>query len=65
MWLQNQASTPLSVTTIKVKLHINDTQYFEDRKGSKLEFDDILHYQKIIVELSKADRLMKEIGQIS
>ena len=28
------------------------------------EFDDILHYQKIIVALSETDRLMKEIDTI-
>lgn len=32
--------------------------------GQILEFDDILHYQKIIVALSKTDRLMKEIDEI-
>ena len=68
------------------KVHINDTQYFDnvplvawefyiggyqpaqkwlkDRKGRKLEFDDILHYQKIIVALAETDRLMKEIDKI-
>jgi hypothetical protein len=35
-----------------------------DRKESKLEFDDILHYQKIIVALSETDSLMKEIDKI-
>ena len=34
------------------------------RKERKLEFDDILHYQKIIVALSETDRLMKEIDKI-
>jgi len=29
-----------------------------------LEFDDILHYQKIIVALTETDRLMKEIDKI-
>ncbi|HPZ02771.1 MAG TPA: N-6 DNA methylase, partial [Bacteroidales bacterium] len=33
----------------------------KDRKGRQLEFEDILHYQKIIVALSETDRLMKEI----
>jgi predicted helicase len=35
-----------------------------DRKDSKLEFDDILHYQKVIVALTESDRLMKEINKI-
>lgn len=39
-------------------------KWLKDRKGRKLEFDDILHYQKIIVALSETDRLMKEIDGI-
>ncbi len=39
-------------------------KWLKDRKGRKLEFDDILHYQKIIVALSETDRLMKEIDEI-
>lgn len=36
----------------------------KDRKGRALEFDDILHYQKIIVALTETDRLMKEIDNM-
>ncbi len=39
-------------------------KWLKDRKDRKLEFDDILHYQKIIVALSESDRLMKEIDKI-
>ncbi|NGZ89994.1 type ISP restriction/modification enzyme [Psychroflexus maritimus] len=39
-------------------------KWLKDRKGRQLEFDDILHYQKIIVALSETDRLMKEIDKI-
>jgi predicted helicase len=39
-------------------------KWLKDRKGRKLEFDNILHYQKIIVALSETDRLMKEIDNI-
>ena len=39
-------------------------KWLKDRKERKLEFDDILHYQKIIVALSETDRLMKEIDTI-
>ncbi len=39
-------------------------KWLKDRKGRKLEFDDIFHYQKIIVALSETDRLMKEIDRI-
>jgi predicted helicase len=69
----------------KMKIYINDTQYFDnvpelalnfyiggyqpaqkwlkDRKGRTLQFEDILHYQKIIVALCETDRIMKEIDQ--
>jgi len=36
-------------------------KWLKDRKGRTLEFDDILHYQKIIVALSETDRIMKVI----
>jgi len=39
-------------------------KWLKDRKCRKLEFDDILHYQKIIVALFETDRLMKEIDKI-
>ncbi len=39
-------------------------KWLKDRKDRKLEFEDILHYQKIIVALSETDRLMKEIENI-
>jgi hypothetical protein len=39
-------------------------KWLKDRKDRKLEFDDILHYQKIIVALTKTDELMQEINKI-
>ncbi|MDA3906179.1 MAG: DUF559 domain-containing protein [Bacteroidales bacterium] len=39
-------------------------KWLKDRKNRKLEFDDILHYQKIIIALYETDRLMKEIDKI-
>lgn len=39
-------------------------KWLKDRKGRELQFDDILHYQKIIVALSETDRLMNEIDKI-
>ena len=39
-------------------------KWLKDRKGRKLEFDDIAHYQKIIVALTETDRIMKEINKI-
>ena len=39
-------------------------KWLKDRKDRKLEFEDIAHYQKIIVALAETDRLMKEIDGI-
>jgi predicted helicase len=39
-------------------------KWLKDRKGRKLEFDDILHYQKIIVALKETDRLMKKVDKV-
>ena len=36
----------------------------QDRKNRKLEFDDILHYQKIIVALTETKRLMREVDKV-
>lgn len=39
-------------------------KWLKDRRGRSLEFDDILHYQKIIVALTETDRIMKEIDTV-
>ncbi|MGB4849145.1 MAG: type ISP restriction/modification enzyme, partial [Saprospiraceae bacterium] len=40
-------------------------KWLKDRKDRTLEFEDILHYQKIIVALTETDRIMKEIDKIN
>ncbi|WP_026461432.1 type ISP restriction/modification enzyme [Adhaeribacter aquaticus] len=39
-------------------------KWLKDRKGRELAFDDILHYQKIIVALKRTAELMKEIDEV-
>jgi len=39
-------------------------KWLKDRKGRALSFEDIMHYQKIIVALNETDRLMKEIDKV-
>lgn len=39
-------------------------KWLKDRQGRTLSFEDILHYQKIIVALTETDRIMKEIDKI-
>ncbi|MEZ4525272.1 MAG: type ISP restriction/modification enzyme [Desulfobacterales bacterium] len=38
-------------------------KWLKDRKGRKLDFADILHYQKIIAALTETDSIMKKIDQ--
>jgi very-short-patch-repair endonuclease len=40
-------------------------KWLKDRKGRKLEPEDIVHYQKIIVALTETERLIKEIGEVT
>jgi len=39
-------------------------KWLKDRKDRKLEFEDILHYQKIIVALSETNRIMGEVDLV-
>ncbi|HXH98896.1 MAG TPA: type ISP restriction/modification enzyme [Sphingobacteriaceae bacterium] len=40
-------------------------KWLKDRKGRELSFEDILHYQKVIVALKRTDELMKEIDLVT
>ena len=52
----------------KVQLYIGGYQpaqkWLKDRKGRELGFEDILHYQKIIVALVETDRIMGEVDKV-
>ncbi len=39
-------------------------KWLKDRKGRQLSFEDVRHYQKIIVALVETDRIMKEIDKV-
>ena len=39
-------------------------KWLKDRKGRRLEYDDILHYRKMIAALQETGRLMREIDTI-
>lgn len=39
-------------------------KWLKDRRERELSYDDILHYQKIIVALSETARIMKEIDKV-
>nr|WP_315142344.1 type ISP restriction/modification enzyme [uncultured Flavobacterium sp.] len=40
-------------------------KWLKDRKGRELGYEDILHYQKIIVAMSETDRIIKEIDEFT
>ena len=40
-----------------------DQKWLKDRRGRTLTFDDISHYQKIVVALTETDRIMGEIDR--
>jgi very-short-patch-repair endonuclease len=58
------ANVPLSAWNFYIGGYQPAQKWLKDRKERKLEFDDILHYQKIIVALNETDRLMREIDKI-
>ena len=35
----------------------------KDRRGRQLSFDDLMHYQKVVVALAETMRLMNEIDK--
>ncbi len=39
-------------------------KWLKDRKGRELSYEDILHYQKIIVALTETGRLMREVDRV-
>ena len=39
-------------------------KWLKDRRGRKLSFDDIMHYQKIIVALTETHRIMQVIDEV-
>lgn len=58
------ADVPISAWEFYIGGYQPAQKWLKDRKGRKLEFEDILHYQKIIVALTETGRLMKEIDTI-
>jgi predicted helicase len=58
------AGVPISAWEFYIGGYQPAQKWLKDRKGRKLEFEDILHYQKIIVALTETDRIMKEIDKI-
>ena len=60
----NETQYFANVPEVAWNFYIGGYQPAQKRKGRTLEFDDILHYQKIIVALTETDRLMKEMDEV-
>ena len=62
--LQYFSNVPLAAWEFYIGGYQPAQKWLKDRKGRTLNFEDILHYQKIIVALSETNRLMKVIDKI-
>ncbi len=57
-------NVPLTAWSFYIGGYQPTQKWLKDRKGRTLDFEDILHYQKIIVALTETYRLVKEIDKI-
>lgn len=67
VWINDEQyfdNVPLNAWEFYIGGYQPAQKWLKDRKERTLEFDDILHYQKIIVALTETDRIMKEIDKI-
>jgi len=58
------ASVPVVAWNFYIGGYQPAQKWLKDRKGRELSFEDISHYQKIIVALTETDRIMSEINKI-
>jgi predicted helicase len=62
--VQYFANVPLIAWEFYIGGYQPAQKWLKDRKGRELSFEDILHYQKIIVALSETGRIMKEVDKV-
>jgi len=55
---------PLEVWQFRVGGYQVLDKWLKDRKGHALSFEDIMHYQRIVVALSETRRIMQEIDDL-
>lgn len=55
---------PSSIWNFRINEYQPAQQWLNDRKGRNLDFDDIHHYQKIMVALSETERIRKKIEEL-
>ncbi|MEC7264256.1 MAG: type ISP restriction/modification enzyme, partial [Bacteroidota bacterium] len=67
IWINDEQyfdNVPLTAWEFYIGGYQPAQKWLKDRKDRTLSYEDILHYQKIIVALTETDRLMKEIDKI-
>ena len=67
VWINDQQyfdNVPLIAWEFYIGGYQPAQKWLKDRKGRELSFEDILHYQKMIVALTETYRLMKEIDEV-
>jgi len=67
VWINNEQyfeGVPLVAWEFYIGGYQPAQKWLKDRKGRQLTFEEILHYQKIIIALNETDRIMKEIDLI-
>jgi len=65
---QTAKNDALDISTVARNFYIGGYQpaqkWLKDRKGRILDFEDIMHYQRIIKALTETARVMGEIDKI-
>ena len=67
IWINEQQyfdNIPLTAWEFYIGGYQPAQKWLKDRREKTLKYNEILHYQKIIVALYETDRLMKEIDEI-
>lgn len=67
VWINDQQyfdKVPLKAWEFYIGGYQPAQKWLKDRKERELKFEDILHYQKIIVALTETARIMEEIDKV-
>ena len=67
VWINDQQyfdNVPLTAWEFYIGGYQPAQKWLKDRHGRTLTFEDILHYQKIIVALTETDKLMKKVDEV-
>jgi len=68
IWINDEQyfdNIPLEIWGFYIGGYQPAQKWLKDRKGMELGFEDIIHYQKIIVALFETNQLMKKIDELN